>query len=76
MKVSPFPTKPGTDDLQCVLKDDGCTTLFQLDLDTFDMRSGQQFRLDVIRDNTRVATVGDAALEVSAVSQVQMVLIR
>jgi hypothetical protein len=65
-------------DLQCVTTDDGCTTLVLSDMDQFDHTVGRQFKLQVIRDITTVGTNQDktVALELKAVSEVDMVLAR
>ena len=77
MIIDPYPASSGsTDELQCVLVDDGCTTLLHGDLETFDIKSGSQLKLQLIRDNTQVKTEGQTSLEVKVVSRVQLVLTR
>jgi hypothetical protein len=75
---APTPTPTPPPDLQCVTTDDGCSMLVLSDMDQFDHTVGRQFKLQAIRDITTVGTNQDqtVALELKAISEVDMVLAR
>lgn len=76
LNASLSPAKDEPDDVQCVIADDGCSTLLAGDLETYGMNVGSQLKLQVIRDNSRIRNEGNVSLEVKAVSRVQLVLTR
>jgi hypothetical protein len=76
LNASLSPPKQEADDVQCVIADDGCSTLVAGDLDSYDIKVGSQLKLQVIRDNSRILNEGNVSMEVKAVSRVQLVLTR
>ncbi len=65
-----------TDKIVCVVLDDGCHTILAGDLEFYGMKPESKVKVSLLRERSKVATSGNASLEVKAYSRTSFNVVR